>query len=361
MLNCTKGVVNSMSLDDRKKVILQAIVDDYVSTCEPVGSKALIERHNFSLSSATLRNEMAELERLGYLEKPHTSAGRIPSDKGYREYVNSLMHVDAISQEECEEISHSISDSVGEVSDLLRNATNALASTTGYVSLVLTPTLTKSYLTQLKMLMIEPGKALVVVVLSAGVVKDKIVKIPNFLTDEQINEISRAVEHQLSGKPLEEITFITVTSSVKDTSIPDSLLNQVLYEAYTAIKQVDRLDVYLEGKHKILSLPEFSDIGKARDLLDTLSNDGMVAGYVKELGATTEASSDDSYMIRIGQEITLEGLEDCTFITTTYKVNDVVVGNIGIIGPKRMEYSKVISQIDFVRKTLNDEIKKING
>lgn len=350
-----------MALDDRKKVILQAIVDDYVTTCEPVGSKALIDRHNFSLSSATLRNEMADLEKMGYIEKPHTSAGRVPSDKGYREYVDSLMHVDAISDMEREEIASRISTGVGEVTDLLKNATTTLSAATGYVSLAMTPVLRKSYLTQLKLLMIEPGKALVVVVLSAGVVKDKLVRIPNFLTDEQVNEISRAVEHQLCGKALDEITLITVASSVKNTSIPDSFLNQVLYEAYTAIKQADKLDVYFEGKHKILSLPEFNNVGRARDLLDTLSDDGMVAGYVNELGTLEEHDGDkDSYMIRIGQEIALEGLEDCSFITTTYKVGDKVSGNIGIIGPKRMEYSKVISQINFVRKTLNDEIKKIN-
>ena len=351
-----------MSLDDRKKVILQAIVDDYVSTCEPVGSKALIDRHNFTLSSATLRNEMADLEKLGYIEKPHTSAGRVPSDKGYREYVDSLMHVDSISNEEKEEITSRISTGVGEVTDLLKNATTTLSAKTGFVSLAMTPVLKKSYLTQLKLLMIEPGKALVVVVLSAGVVKDKLVRIPNFLTDTQVNEISRAVEHQLCGMPLDEITLITVASSVKNTSIPDSFLNQVLYEAYTAIKQADKLDVYFEGKHKILSLPEFNNVGRARDLLDTLSDDGMVAGYVNELGTIEEESDNkDSYMIRIGQEIALEGLEDCSFITTTYKVGDKVSGNIGIIGPKRMEYSKVISQINFVRNTLNDEIKKING
>ena len=346
-----------MPLDDRKKLILQAIVDDYVSTCEPVGSKALIERHNFPVSSATLRNEMAELERLGYIEKPHTSAGRIPSDKGYREYVDSLMEVDPLTENDAEEIASHISDSVNEVTDLLRNATNELSVSTGYVSLVLTPRLKKSYLTQLKMLMIEPGKALVVVVLSAGVVKDKLVRIPNFLTDDQIFQISKSVEQQLSGMPLDEITLITLASSVKNTDIPESLLNQVLYEAYTAIKQADRLDVYLEGEHRILSLPEFNDVNRARDLLDTLSKDGMVAGYVNELGSE---DSDGSYMIRIGQEIALEGLEDCSFITTTYKVGDQISGNIGVIGPKRMDYSKVISQINFVRKTLNEEIRKIN-
>jgi len=350
-----------MSLDNRKKQVLQAIVDDYVTTNEPVGSKTLIERHNFTVSSATLRNEMAELEKLGLLEKPHTSAGRIPSDKGYREYVDSLMHVDDLTQQEREDIASRINDSVSEVKDLLRNATMTLSENTGFVSLAMTPRLRGSYLTQLKILMIEPGKALVVVVLSAGVVKDKLVRIPNFLTQDQLAQISNEVEKSLSGKPLDEITLITLASSVKGAKIPDALLNQVLYEAYTAIKQADKLDVYLEGEHRMLSLPDFSELGRARDLLGTLSHDGMVAGYVNEIEADAAAGgNDDSYMIRIGQEISLEGLEDCSFITTTYKMGDTISGNIGVIGPKRMEYSKVISQINFVRKTINDGIKKLS-
>lgn len=350
-----------MSLDNRKKQVLQAIVDDYVTTNEPVGSKTLIERHNFTVSSATLRNEMAELEKLGLLEKPHTSAGRIPSDKGYREYVDSLMHVDDLTQQERDDIASRINDSVSEVKDLLRNATMTLSENTGFVSLAMTPRLRGSYLTQLKILMIEPGKALVVVVLSAGVVKDKLVRIPNFLTQDQLAQISNEVEKSLSGKPLDEITLITLASSVKEAKIPDALLNQVLYEAYTAIKQADKLDVYLEGEHRMLSLPDFSELGRARDLLGTLSHDGMVAGYVNEIEADAAAGgNDDSYMIRIGQEISLEGLEDCSFITTTYKMGDTISGNIGVIGPKRMEYSKVISQINFVRKTINDGIKKLS-
>ncbi len=346
-------------LDARKKQVLQAIVDDYVSTSEPVGSKSLIERHNFSVSSATLRNDMAELEKMGLIEKPHTSAGRIPSDKGYREYVNSLMRMDVLTEQDKSDIQARISDSVSQVTDLIKNAADTLSDMTGYVSLALTPKLAKSYLTQLKMMMIEPGKALVVVVLSVGVVKDKIVRIPNFLTNEQIYQISNAVERGLCGKSLDEITLITVASSVKDTPIPDSLLNQILYEAYVTIKQADKLDVYLEGEHKLLSLPEFKELSRAQDLLGTLADDGMVAGYVSELGNSYDEAKDDKYLIRIGQEITLEGLEECSFITTTYNVGGVLSGNIGIIGPKRMEYSKVISQIDFVRMTLNDEIKKL--
>ena len=139
-------------------------------------------------------------------------------------------------------------------------------------------------------------------------------------------------------------------------------MNQVIYEAYVAIKQADKLDVYLEGEHRMLSLPDFSELGRARDLLGTLSHDGMVAGYVNEIEKSSEliGRSDDSYMIRIGQEIALEGLEDCSFITTTYNIGDTLSGNIGVIGPKRMDYSKVISQVNFVRKKLNDEIKRLS-
>ena len=347
-----------MPLDMRKKQVLNAIVDDYVSTYEPVGSKALIERHNFTVSSATLRNEMAELEKMGLIEKPHTSAGRIPSDRGYREYVNSLMTYDNLTNEERIDIENRISGSVNDITELIRTATDTLSEHTGFVSLYMSPRLHKSFLKQLKMLMIEPGKALVVVILSAGVVKDKVVRIPNFLTNEQIMKISNTVEQNLTGKPLDEITLVTVASSMKDADIPDAMMNQIIYEAYTAIKQADSLNIYLEGENKMLQLPDFGELTKARNLLDSLSNDGMVAGYVNELHPLEEAN-DDSFMIRIGQEITLDGLQDCSFITTTYKIGDDISGNIGVIGPKRMEYQKVISQINFVRKTLNDKIKKL--
>ncbi|MBR3341351.1 MAG: heat-inducible transcription repressor HrcA [Clostridiales bacterium] len=348
-----------MQLDNRKKEVLHAIVDDYVSTNEPVGSKSLIERHNFQVSSATLRNDMAELEHLGLIEKPHTSAGRIPSDKGYREYVNSLMTIDELSPREQLEIEKRIDTSVDEVTDLIKNATHTLSETTGFVSLAMSPRLKKSFLKQLKILMIEPGKALVVMVLSAGVVKDKVVRIPNFLSDEQIMKISGAVEKHLTGKPLDEITLVTVESAGKSTDVPEPLLKQVLYEAYAAIKQADELNIYLEGEHRMLSLPDFSSLGRARDLLGTLSDSGMVAGYVNEMeNAAKEGGSDDSFMIRIGQEITLEGLDDCSFITATYNLTDSVSGNIGVIGPKRMLYSKVISQIDFVKKKLNKEMQR---
>ena len=192
---------SKMELDDRKKRVLQAIVDDYVATNEPVGSKWLIERHNFQVSSATLRNDMAELEKLGFIEKPHTSAGRIPSDRGYREYVDSLMKIDTLTAREQEEIEANISGTVDEAAELIKSATHTLSEATGFVSISMSPRLRKSFLKQMKILMIEPGKALVVLVLSAGVVKDKIVRIPNYLTDEQMIKLSGAIEKNLTSSP----------------------------------------------------------------------------------------------------------------------------------------------------------------
>ncbi|NLT12143.1 MAG: heat-inducible transcription repressor HrcA [Clostridiaceae bacterium] len=348
-----------MTLEGRKKHILQAIVDDYIETAEPVASKSLLSRHPFNLSSATLRNEMSDLEQLGYLEQPHTSAGRVPSDKGYREYVDSLMRIDQLSDVQADEIRQRISTSFSELTQLLKNASSALSEQTGYVSVALTPRLRSSYLKQLKMMMIEPGKVLVVVVLSAGVVKDKLVRIPDYLTAEQLFEVSTAIEQGLCGLSLEDITLVTITSAVKDTPIPDSILNQVLFEAYTAIKQADHLELYIDGSHRLLSLPEFRDVDRAKNVFDTLSRDGMVAGYLDELSGRN--GPDGTYMIRIGQEITLQGLSDCSFVTTTYNVDDKIVGNIGVIGPKRMDYSKVVSQMNFVRVLIDKHLKNDNN
>lgn len=377
-----------MQLNDRKKSILKAVVDDYVSTAEPVGSKALVSKFHFAVSSATVRNEMAELEELGYLEQPHTSAGRIPSDKGYRAYVDDLMQVEDLPEDETAKIRDYFRDSMDELTGLIRKASSLLSDRTGYASLALAPQMRRSHLKQIKMLMIEPGKALVVVVLSAGIVKDRLVRIPELLDAAQLLQISTAIEEGLSGMKLDDITLVTVFSAARNALLPDSLLNQVLYEAYIAIKQADHLEIYIDGTNKLLSYPEFHDIHKAREYLDTLARDGMIAGYMSEMkdqdavlqpvqskgmqdlaeaaegvqgfpGTNPAGQDRQSYMIRIGQEIMLDGLKDCSFVTTTYKLGDVIAGRIGIIGPRRMAYGKVISNISFVRQSINEQFKRL--
>lgn len=373
-----------MGLDARKNQILKAIVDDYIGTAEPVGSKSLVNKYHFNVSPATIRNEMAELEELGYLEQPHTSAGRIPSDKGYRAYVDNLLRVEELTSEEAETIRVYLRDNLHEVTGLIRKAAAVLSEKTDYTSLVLSPQYRRSQLKQIKMLMIEPGRALVVVVLSAGIVKDRLVRVPEMLDASQLMQIAAAIEDGLSGMKLDDITLVTVAAAAKQTPLPESLLNQVMYEAYLSIKQADHLDLYLDGSHRMLAQPEFQDVRRAHDFLETLNRQGMVAGYMSELKANSRISSkigqpdeesadtleatamddgqtnpDPAYMVRIGQEITLDGLQDCSFITTSYQVGDMVAGQIGVIGPKRMTYGKVISHISFVKTTINDQIRRL--
>ncbi len=385
-----------MKLNNRKQAILRAIIDDYIETAEPVGSKNLVSRHAFPVSSATVRNEMAELEEHGYLEHPHTSAGRVPSDKGYRAYVDNLLRTSDLTPEEEERIRTYLGDCIDEVTSLIRRASTVLSEQTGYTSLVLTPQLQRSHLKQLKMLMIEPGRALVVVVLEAGVVKDRLVRIPSMIDSSQLMQIANAIEDSLTGMKLDDITLVTVASAGRKTKLPESLLNQVLYEAYIAIKQADNLEVYMEGAHKMLSFPEFQNVDKAKDYYNTLSRDGIIAGYMNEINAQAadpvaatgsetedeheletieseaevipEISAPDNnrqsgkrpaYMVRIGQEIALEGFDDCSLVTTSYRIGDTVAGNMGIIGPRRMEYGRVISNISYIKTALNEEIRKI--
>lgn len=347
-------------LDPRKRAILQAVIHDYVETCEPVGSNALLRRHQLGVSSATVRNEMAELEELGYLEQPHTSAGRIPSDKGYRSYVDDILTVRELTQEEQDSIRETMSRNIHELRTLITRAADVLAGRTELTSLVLTPQYGDSRLKQVKILMIEPGKALVVVVLTAGVVRDRLIRVPNVLNSEQLQGVAEALEKALAGQKLSDITLVTVTDAGQKDEIPDSLLNQVLFETYLSIKQAENIDVYMQGSHHMLKQPEFSDVGRAHRFLDTMSQNGLVAGYLREL-EEEQGEGKGAYAVRIGQEIALEGMEDCSFISTSYRIGDSVSGKIAVIGPKRMLYSKIISDVSFMNRTVSQMLRQMTA
>ena len=346
-------------LTERKKSILRAIVQDYVESAEPVGSKALLTRHQLGISSATVRNEMAELEEEGYLEQPHTSSGRVPSDKGYRAYVDDMLTLREIPEADKQRLEEELEANVHEIQSLIRQAAGVLSEETELASLVLTPTYGSSTLRQIKILMIEPGRALVVVVLSAGIVRDRLIQVPGSLSQEQLREIAEAVEKHLSGRKLEDISLVTVTDAGQQEAIPNVLLNQVLFETYLSIKQAENIDVYLQGSHRLLEQPEFSDVKKAHRFLNTMNQNGLVAGYLSELQDDVRAEEGQpAYVVRIGQEIALEGMEDCSFVSSSYRIGHEIRGKIAVIGPKRMLYSKIISDVSFINQSLNRLIRR---
>jgi heat-inducible transcriptional repressor len=372
-------------MDDRAKMILQAIVNSYVELCEPVGSKYLVEKYNLNLSSATVRNVMSWLEEEGYLEKPHTSAGRVPSDKGYRAYVNNLPYLPPISVKKQAEFRDYLDKQIDEASDLIIRAADYLAEQTAFVSIALSPDYSSAQLQQLKILMIEPGSALVVLVISAGIVHDHLIRVPDLLDRDQLNRIGNAVETAVKGKALNDITLLMVTTAAEDTDLPEALINQVAYETYTSIKQMDNLDVYIDGSHRLLGQPEFQDIDRAQRFFHAINKPQIVAGYMSDIQkeeadlraekkqeesadsvsldneseAETTKQKRDAYMLRIGQEIALQGLEDMSFISTVYRISDEISGQLAVIGPKRMRYGEIISQVKFINKTLSEASEEL--
>ena len=372
-------------MDDRARMILQAIVNSYVEICEPVGSKYLVDKYNLNLSSATVRNVMSWLEEEGYLEKPHTSAGRVPSDKGYRAYVNNLSYLPLVPLKKQAEFRDYLDQRIDEASDLIIRAADFLSEQTAFVSIALSPDYSSASIQQLKILMIEPGSALVVVVIQAGIVHDRLIRVSELLDADQLNRIGNAVEHAVKGKALNDITLVMVTAAAEDTDIPETLLKQVAYETYTSIKQMDNLDVYIDGLHRLLGQPEFQDIDKAQRFFHAINKPKIVAGYMSDIQREEESrqteerqpdESDtalsideqltetggqkkDAYMLRIGQEIALQGLEDMSFISTVYRFSGKISGQLAVIGPKRMRYGEIISQIQFINRILSETSEEL--
>lgn len=364
-------------MKERKQQILKAIIDDYIAYVEPVASKHLIHRHQLPMSSATIRNEMASLETEGYLEQLHTSSGRIPSDKAYKTYVEQWLQPKLLSPQDKAYIESHLSKEFSTLTEIIKEAADVLSFTTGYTTIAVSPSYAHTSLKQVKLLMLEEGKALLLAVLEAGVVRDQIFQISKLLKEKDLSQIAEAIEQGLAGKKLEEISLVTIEQCTKDIDIPDVFLNQVLAETYMALKQSEHLDSYLSGANNLWKHPEFKEIQKLGPILDLLSQEGFIAGYVKEQShvllanqhlalplkypeeeteiPTSENSS--KFLVRIGQEIALKGLEDCSFISTSVELAPNIYGSIGLVGPKRMEYSKVISGINYVKTYLKNRKK----
>ncbi|WP_052306598.1 heat-inducible transcriptional repressor HrcA [Acetivibrio clariflavus] len=346
-----------MFLDDRKKMILHAIIDDYISTAEPIGSRSVSKRHELGLSSATIRNEMSDLEEMGYLIQPHTSAGRIPSDKGYRFYVDQLMKTCELTVDEINAMKSEMETKINELSQLLRKASATISRFTKYTSMASLPESKKSVLKAVQVVPIEKGSALVVVVTNAGIVKNTLIKIPETVSPDFLIRVSNIINEKLCGLTLEKINIEVIREIEILIGSPQEVLMPVLNGVTECINQIDQAEVYLEGTANILNHPEFKDIGKAREFLNMIDTKNVLILLLKNMRETNA----DGVSIRIGRENVIEEMWDCSVITATYSLGRVVVGTIGIIGPMRMEYARVLAALNYVRKKINEEIAKIIG
>lgn len=335
-----------MELDERKRIILNAIINDYIQNAEPVGSRTLVKKYKMGLSSATIRNEMADLEDMGYLEQPHTSAGRIPSDKGYRLYVDKLMQVNSPSREEVMTIKSFMQiATINEIEKIMKRTTKLLSQITKYTSAMLTPQLSKSTVKSIQLIEVTQNDVLAVIVTDTGIIKNVLVKLPKTINNSSLIKINNMLNEKLKGLTCKEIDLSVITSIQNEMGGYYEILNAIIPVLHESLNSMDT-DVYLEGTTNILNYPEYNDIDKARNLL-TLMDQRNVLGDIFSEG-------EGKLSITIGSENELDEMKDCSIVKASYSIGDNSIGKIGIIGPRRMNYSRVIGIINCLVDILND-------
>lgn len=335
-----------MPLDDRKYLILQAIIDDYISTAMPVGSRTISRKSGVGFSPATIRNEMSDLEELGYLDQPHTSAGRVPSDKAYRLYVDHLLKVGKISEDESERMHETIQARSAQVDGVIRSAAQVLADATQYTSVIVAPKLGTLRIKHIQLVPVADCTALMIIVTNFGIVKDAVIHVPDGLDADDLYSISRMLTQRLANKPLEAVRQ-TFSELLRDSDNNRRLMGETLRVIERKLEAEDSAEVVVGGGSKLLNYPEYSDVQKAKSFLAVLESKDKLRRLIGREGGM-------EVTIRIGAENDVPEMSDCSIVTARYRVGDQSGGTLGIIGPTRMNYNRVIPVLEFMSQAMSE-------
>lgn len=341
-----------MELDERKLKILRAIVRNYLETGEPVGSRTISKYTDLNLSSATIRNEMSDLEEMGYILQPHTSAGRIPSDKGYRLYVDTLMED---KMQEVEDIKEVLVKKVDKIDLLFKQIAKLLAANTNYASLVTGPQYTHKKVKFVQLSEVDEKQLLIVVVTDGNTVKNQILDIVEPLGNENILKINILLNTFLQGLDLTDINMAMIQKMKSQAGVHSTLISDILDAIANIIQEEDDLEIYTSGATNILKYPELSDTEKATELLYTFEEKKQLTNLITD---KLEGEENRGIQVYIGDETPVESMKDCAVVTATYEVKEGVYGKIGIVGPKRMDYDKVVSTLKNLMVQLDEIFKK---
>ena len=344
--------MSSFKLTERKQKILHAIITDYIQTAEPVGSRTISRRYKMNLSAATIRNEMADLEEMGYLSQPHTSAGRIPSQIGYRFYVDYLMNLGEISQQEDQYISHFFLqlEKMREIDQIIQHTAKILSYLTNYTSIVLGPQFGRSAFKQLRLIPLDGCKALVVLITDTGIIKNNVVDLPQALSSEEQTRVVRYINEHLAGHTIESLTASQIQEMRSALYAKIDILEQALLLLDESGSEHGNR-IFLGGTSNILNQPEFKDLEKVKRLLSLFEQDERMVLLLE--------TSMEGLAIKIGTENSLQEMNDCSLVTATYLLHSRPVGTIGVMGPTRMEYSRVVKIIEYISHKLNDILEAI--
>ena len=339
--------VKSLELNDRKKAILHAIVDAYIDTAEPVGSKAVAEWSGLGLSSATLRNEMAELEEVGLLEKPHTSAGRIPSQEGFRMYVGQLMDNYRMSLEEMQRAHEMMSARLTALEKLIERTSHAMSSLTNYTAVVTTPLVSKAVLKRIELLPMDRENFIVVMVLSGGMIKNRVCRVQGGIPEEALQTLSKLLNEKIAGRTVEEVTLSAILELRRAMGSYEAVVQPVVDYIADTLQELSDAEVFIDGAANLLDLPEYQDVSKAKEMLSFFKNESGMKSLLAPV------IRDGGIRVVIGDENKPCEMKDASVVMGNYKIGNRVVGAIGVIGPVRMDYRRVVSHMEYFTKELN--------
>ena len=339
-------------LSDRKLKILHAIIQNYLETGEPVGSRTISKYSDLNLSSATIRNEMADLEVLGDIIQPHTSAGRIPSDKGYRLYVDMLM---SEKEQELTEMHEQMLEKADKMDQLLKQAAKVLANNTNYATLVSSPMNNSNKIKFIQLSMVDEEQIIAVIVLGGNVIKNKIIDIDEPLSNESLLKLNMLLNTTLNGMPIEEINLGLIARLKEQAGIHSEVVGNVLDAVADAIQIDEDMQIYTSGATNIFKYPELSDKQSAQEIINAFEEKQQLTELVTQ---TLSREDSTGIQVYIGDETPVDTMKDCSIVTATYELGEGVKGTIGIVGPKRMDYEHVLSSMKRLQNELDQMFHK---
>lgn len=345
--------MRAMELSDRKRTILYAIIKTYLETGEPVGSRTISKYTDLNLSSATIRNEMSDLEDMGYIFQPHTSSGRIPSDKGYRFYVDQLMQD---KEREVNEMKEILIEKADKMERMLKQVARSLSVNTNYAAMISAPQYHRNKLKFLQLSRMNEDQIVVVIVVEGNIIKNHIIDIDRELDDETLLKLNILLNTNMNGLTIEEINLGMIAKMKAQAGIHSQFISDVIDAVAEAIKGDEDLEIYTSGAKNIFKYPELADHEKASEIISAFEEKKQLSDIVYE----TLSNSDDKkgIQIYIGEESPVKNMKDCSVVTATYELEEGMQGTIGIIGPKRMDYGKVVDTLKALTNQLDILYKK---
>ena len=340
-----------MDSEDRKAIILKAIIKNYMETGEPVGSRTISKLPELNLSSATIRNEMSDLEDMGYILQPHTSAGRIPSDKGYRFYVDEILREKEIETEAFKDL---MFKKVDRLETLLKQLAKIIARDTNYAAMISGPTIHSNKVKFLQLSKIDRFKLLLVAVAEGNIINNKIIDIDSEISESEILNLNLLINTSLNGLTVEEINLSIMNKLRTDAGVYSDIVDKVLREVAAVFESAtDNLEIYTSGTTNIFKYPEISDREKASQLVNAFEEKDKL----KEILAGVNDDDNDGIRVYIGNEVPISDMRDLSVVTANYEIGEGLRGSIGIVGPKRMDYEKVLKTIKTVMASLDEQFK----